>query len=190
MAQPCSNQWRYAEDGIVIGSALKTPVQPETVIPVMNLMDEPRTLYRGTRIGEAHESTKCDNVEGMLPVTVCDFEDSEDSEDEGWLRDGHIKYRPKATLLGRAAFRPSRVDPRMDPTDLPEYLQPLMEGVAVDLTRQQRDELAAAIYEYRDVFSSGPTDMGRTGLVKHTVAYRGFPEMVVTLGDDVVETRR
>ncbi len=37
IAQPCSNQWRYAEDGIVIGSALKTPDQSETVIPVMNL---------------------------------------------------------------------------------------------------------------------------------------------------------
>ena len=57
----------------------------------------------------------------------------------------------------------------MDPADLPEYLQPLMEGVADDLTLQQREELAAAIYEYRDVFSSGPTDMGRTGLVKHTI---------------------
>ncbi len=87
VAQPCSNQWRYAEDGIVIGSALKTPDQPETVIPVMNLTDEPRTLYRGTRIGEAHVVTKCDNVEGMLPMATCDFEDSEDSEDEGWLRD-------------------------------------------------------------------------------------------------------
>ncbi len=83
VTQPCSNQWRYAEDGIVIGSALKTPDQPETVIPVMNQTDEPRTLYRGTRIGEAHIITKCDNVEGMLPVTTCDFEDIEDSEDEG-----------------------------------------------------------------------------------------------------------
>ncbi len=44
-----------------------------------------------------------------------------------------------------------------------------MEGVADDLTLQQREELAAAIYEYRDVISSGPTDMGRTGLVKHTI---------------------
>ena len=44
-----------------------------------------------------------------------------------------------------------------------------MEGVADDLTPQQREELAAAIYENRDLFSSGPTDMGRTGLVKHTI---------------------
>ena len=29
--------------------------------------------------------TKCDNVEGMLPMTTCDSDDSEDSDDEGWL---------------------------------------------------------------------------------------------------------
>ncbi len=33
----------------------------------------------------------------------------------------------------------------MDPADLPEYLQPLMEGVADDLTLRQWEELAAAI---------------------------------------------
>ncbi len=44
-----------------------------------------------------------------------------------------------------------------------------MEGVSEDLTLRQREELAAAIYEDRDVSSSGPTDMGRTGLVKHTI---------------------
>ncbi len=57
----------------------------------------------------------------------------------------------------------------MDTTYLPEYMQPLMEGVADDLSLRQREELAAAIYEFRDVFSSGNTDMGRTSLVKHTI---------------------
>ena len=108
VAQPCSNQWRYAEDGIVIGSALKTPDQPETVIPVMNLTDQPRTLCRDTQIGEAHVITKCDNVEGMLLMTTCDFEDSEDSDEEGWLRNGRIKFRPEATMRGSAALRPTR----------------------------------------------------------------------------------
>ncbi len=138
VAQPCSNQWRYAEDGIVIGSALKAPDQPETVIPVMNLTDEPRTLYRGTRIGEAHVVTGCGGVEGMLPGTVCDFEDGGGSGGGGWLRDGRIKYRPEAALRGRAAFGPTRVDPRMDPADLPECLRPLVEGGADDLALQRR----------------------------------------------------
>ncbi len=151
VAQPCSNQWRYAEYGIIVGSALKTPDQSETVIPVTNLNDEPRTLYRGTRIEEAHVITKCDRVEGMLPMTPQGTNDSEDSDDEGWLRDGRIKYRPDTTLQGRATFQPARVDVRMDPVDLTEYLQPLMEGVADDLTLRQRKELAATIYNFRDV---------------------------------------
>ncbi len=41
-------------------------------------------------------------------------------------------------------------------------MPPLIEGLAEDLTLQECEELAAAIYEYRDVFSSGPVDMGRT----------------------------
>ncbi len=53
----------------------------------------------------------------------------------------------------------------MDLKDLPEHLQPLMEWVAEDLTIRDWEEFAVAIYENRDVFSSGPTDMGRTDLV-------------------------
>ncbi len=67
----------------------------------MNLIDEPRTLYRGTRIGEAHAITGC-------------FDDSEDSEDEGWLRDGHVKYHSVTMLQWRATFQPWRVV-TMDP---------------------------------------------------------------------------
>ncbi len=57
----------------------------------------------------------------------------------------------------------------MDLTDQQEYLQTLMEEVADDLTLRQREQLAAAIYKYWDVFSSDPMDMGRTGLDKHTI---------------------
>ncbi len=57
----------------------------------------------------------------------------------------------------------------MDPADLPEYLQPLMEGVSEYLTLRQREELATAIYEFRDVFGSGSMDMGRTRLVNHAI---------------------
>ncbi len=85
--QPCSNQWPYADNGIVIGAALKTPDQSETVIPVMNLTDEPHTLYRGTRIGEAHIITKCDRVEGLMLATPSYDDESKDSKDEGWLWD-------------------------------------------------------------------------------------------------------
>ncbi len=60
-----------------------------------------------------------------------------------------------------------RTDTHMDTKDLPEHLQPLMEGLAEDITLREHQELAAVIYEYRDVFSSGPADTGRTDLVTH-----------------------
>ncbi len=57
----------------------------------------------------------------------------------------------------------------MDPADLPEYLRPLMKWEADELTLCKREELAAAIYDFRDVFSSGRTNTGRTGLAEHTI---------------------
>ena len=57
----------------------------------------------------------------------------------------------------------------MDPKDLPEHPQPLMEWISEDITAEEREEVAAAIYEYRDVSSSGPEDMGQTDLVTHTI---------------------
>ncbi len=57
----------------------------------------------------------------------------------------------------------------LDPKDLPEQLQPLMEWISEDITAREREELAAAIYEYRDVFSSAPEDIGQTDLVTHTI---------------------
>ncbi len=62
----------------------------QTVITVMNLTYEPRTLYRGTYMGEAHAITKRERVEGLLPGIPRHDHDSKDSEDEGWLLDGRV----------------------------------------------------------------------------------------------------
>ncbi len=63
----------------------------------------------------------------------------------------------------------ARDDVRMDPKDLQGHLQPLMEWISEDITAQEREKLAAAIYEYRDAFSSCPEDMGQTDLVTHAI---------------------
>ncbi len=44
-----------------------------------------------------------------------------------------------------------------------------MEWILEDITTREREELASAIYEYRDVFSSGTEDMGQTDFVTHTI---------------------
>ena len=48
--------------------------------------------------------TTCDRVQDLLPATPRNVDDSDDSDDEGWLRDGRVKYCPDTTLQGRAMF--------------------------------------------------------------------------------------
>ncbi len=74
-----------------------------------------------------------------------------------------------AGFSGTNSCSNTRTDACMDPKDLPEHLQPLMQDLADNLTLHEREELAAAIYEYRDVFNSGPADIGRTDHVTHTI---------------------
>ncbi len=47
-----------------------------------------------------------------------------------------------------------------------------MERLA-DLSTCEYAELAVAIYEYKDVFSSNPVDMGQTDLATHSIDGRG-----------------
>ncbi len=52
VAQPSSNSWRYAEDGLVVGSSLVAPDKVTHHILVMNLSDTTRTLHEGMRLGD------------------------------------------------------------------------------------------------------------------------------------------
>ncbi len=61
------------------------------------------------------------------------------------------------------------MDPHMNPENLPEHLKPLPEDLVEDLTVQEPEELSAAIFEYRDVFSIGPDYMGCTDLFTHSI---------------------
>ena len=40
---------------------------------------------------------------------------------------------------------------------------------SLDLTGGQRTALKTLLDEYADIFSSGPADLGRTGVVKHQI---------------------
>ena len=56
----------------------------------------------------------------------------------------------------------------LSPKGLPEHVQPLMEWITEDISTGECEELAAASFEYRDVFSSGPEDMEQTDQATHT----------------------
>ncbi len=130
----------------------------------MNVSDTTRTLHEGTHLGDIYPVKSFKHVQEMLWV---------DSDLSDWESDDYELTDVRATSItgkGASAKTPNaRDDARMDPKDLPEYLQPLMEWISEDITTRECEELAAAIYEYRDVFSSGPGDMGQTDLVTHTI---------------------
>ncbi len=126
----------------------------------MNLSDAPRTLYTGARIGEVYPVTsRAQEIPQVDPQL----------SNHGELLDVHTTFNKGGGQGGNLPHRNERLDVHMDLKDLPEHLQPLMEWVAEDLTICEREELAAAIYDYRDVFSSGPTDIEQTDLVTHSI---------------------
>ncbi len=134
----------------------------------MNLSDAPRTLYEGARIGEVYPVTSLKQAHEMLTVGS-QLSDWDSDSDDGVLLYVRTAAKTSAGPGNKLPCRNERLDACLDPKDLPEHLQPLMEWIAEDITPREREELAAAIYEYRDVFSSGPADMGRTDLVTHSI---------------------
>ncbi len=68
VTQPTDNSWRYAKDGLVIGSSLIAPDSGTHYLPVMNLSDVPCTLYEGARIGEVYPVTSLKQAQEMLQV--------------------------------------------------------------------------------------------------------------------------
>ncbi len=54
VAQPVSNSWHYAEDGLVIGLSLVAPDKGTHHIPVMNMSDTTLTLHEGTWLGDTY----------------------------------------------------------------------------------------------------------------------------------------
>ncbi len=127
----------------------------------MNLYDVQRTLYPGARIWEVYTFASLKQAREVLQVDpqLSAWDSDSDSDDEESL-DVHTSYA--VDLKGKCPCSNTRAYAHMDPKDIPEYLQTLTEGLAEDLPLQERQELAVAIYEYKYVLSSGPTDMGRT----------------------------
>lgn len=59
--------------------------------------------------------------------------------------------------------------------DLPEYLEDLVGRSTTQLMAEQADGVKVLLAQYRDVFSSGNLDLGRTSLVQHCIYTRDSP---------------
>ncbi len=131
----------------------------------MNLSNATRTLPTGTRIGDLYPATSLRQTCEMLeeePV-LSDWDSDE------LLLDVQGTTKTGTKNQGAQPRSNARVYPHMDPEKLPEHLKPLMLDLSEDITIREREELAAAIHEYQDVFSSGLDDMGCTDLVTQSI---------------------
>ncbi len=137
VAQPTNNSWRYVEDGLVIGSSLTAPDSGTQYLPVMNLSVAPRTLYEGAWIGEVYPVASLKQAHGMLPVDS-QLSDWDSDSDDGVLLDVRTAAKNGVGTGDKPPCRNERLDARLDPKDLPEHLQPLMEWIAETLPPVRR----------------------------------------------------
>ncbi len=146
VAQPADNSWRCTEDGLVIESSLTASDSEIHYLPVMNLSDAPHTLYAGSRIGEVYPVTSLKRAQEIFEVDP-QLSDWDSDSDHGELLDVCTAVNKDGGNGGDLPRHNERLDARINPKDLPQHLQPLMEWVAEDLTICEREELAVAIYE-------------------------------------------
>ncbi|CAJ1061433.1 unnamed protein product [Xyrichtys novacula] len=84
------------------------------------------------------------------------------------LKRGTVAGVPQpANMLEEAGTCPSKVTAA--PDHVPSHLQSLYAESCVNLLEEDRWRLAELLTSYSDVFSTGPTNLGRTSLVKHDI---------------------
>lgn len=79
-----------------------------------------------------------------------------------------------AEVLGEMEPQPTRITAAPDrvqpaPAPVPNHLQVLYAESCVNLPEGDHGRLAELLASYSDIFSTVPTDLGRTGLVQHEI---------------------
>lgn len=109
----------------------------------MNLSDATCTLHDRTRLGDVFPVKSLKKVKEMLCVDprLSDW----DSDDEVLL-DMFTTSVDGSSDKGRYHCSNTQLNACMSSKDVPEYMQPLMEGLTEDLSVCDREELAGTIY--------------------------------------------
>jgi len=79
-----------------------------------------------------------------------------------------------AAVVGKVESQPPSASLASKPINsvcasLPSHLQVLYDESCASLPKSDQVKLASLLLSYSDIFSMGPTDLGRTGLVQHDI---------------------
>ena len=176
--EPSQRVRTLQKSGINIGSALTGTQLTTVLVPLVNTSDKEYLIRKGTTLAVMHPATNIQEwddreaargtttVRAMGRETCESARETSESARETCESAHQICEETRET---REKARASTLRPRVKEEDAPEHVRPLLKGISTEITPLQREELAAMLTEYQDVFSKGPDDMGCTDLVKHQI---------------------
>ena len=126
---------------VLIARALVDPSDGKVPVRCMNVTDEPKTIYKGSTIGE------CVPVE---PVDGLAYNISVDDSARTHPQSNSRKSNP-------------------DEGEVPQHLTNLYNRSCQFLKEEDRKTVAQLLQRFQNVFSRSPTDIGRSTLVKHKI---------------------
>ena len=100
-------------------------------IPVMNLSHDTQTLHERTQLGDIYPVQSFKHVQEMLWVDS-DLSDCESDDDE--LTDVRVTGIMSKSTSAKTPHTNAHDDVRVEPKDLPEHMQCLMEWMSEDVT--------------------------------------------------------
>ena len=125
--------------GVYMGTAVTTTTQDRVPMSLINTSGETQLVRKGTTLAMMHPAVDVEDQDEVIRLNRPEGEKSKNA----WT-----------SSQGQ---------------ELPDHLKPLLEGLAKDVTLEQKQRLIDLIARYKDVFSQGPMDAGRTDLVKHEI---------------------
>ena len=184
---------RVAKPGLVMSPGVVNPARGEVLVTVTNFADEPRRVPRDYEFGEVEEIDQvyafgtsgpegCSDWAGVARVLSSvsrgQVPAPESSEGEarkperasGQPEESGDGPRPEADE--EESVRAARVLHGLDyskSVDLPAFLQPLMDTLPDEMTAVQRQQIAALLYTFQDVFAAPEGKLGQTDVVQHTI---------------------
>ena len=143
---------------LMVASAFYKDEDVQSVCQVVNMSDLPKRLKKRSELGEAE------------PVELMELDKQSESTSrvvEGDLR----KIVGSESSCRTEEFRNSSgpvPGTEMEPGST-DFIKEMFDKIALDLTDEQKNQVAELLQEYKGVFSTSEFDLGLTNLVKHTI---------------------
>ena len=150
--RPCTSTWavepRVIGKDVVGARTLLAEGDFRSVVKVVNFSDKKFTVSEGAFMGTAE------------PVEVYDDVARDDLNSDGQTASSADGDRLRSMNTGNDRSR--------DDADL-SHIQPVIDALPSELTAAQRQAACEFIRRHAEIFSKSEFDLGRTGIVKHTI---------------------